>query len=45
MSGCGAGLVFNSSAKMTPNDQLAPASLISIGVIQKHQFDSLPFFA
>jgi hypothetical protein len=29
---------------MTPKDQLARASLVFIGVIQKHQFDSWPFF-
>ena len=29
---------------MTPQDQLSRARLVFIGVIQKHQFDSRPFF-
>lgn len=44
LSGCSPGLVFNSSPRMTPQEQLARASLVFIGVIQKHQFDSWPFF-
>jgi hypothetical protein len=44
LSGCSLGLAFNASQQMTPKDQLSRASLVFIGVIQKHQFDSWPFF-
>jgi hypothetical protein len=43
LSGCSPGLVFNSS-QMTPNEQLARASLVFVGVIQKHRVDSWPLF-
>jgi hypothetical protein len=44
LTGCGPGLVFNSSQTMTPDEMLARASHVFVGVIQKHQFDSWPFF-
>ena len=44
LSGCGPRLEFNSSPDMTPADMLKRASLIFVGVIEKHQFDSWPFF-
>jgi hypothetical protein len=43
-SGCGPGLVFNSSQDMSREEMLARASHIFVGVIQKHQFYSWPFF-
>jgi hypothetical protein len=42
LSGCSPGLVFNWSQQMTPDEQLARASLVFVGVIQKHHFDSWP---
>jgi hypothetical protein len=44
LSGCSPGLAFNWSQQMTPNEQLARASLIFIVVVQGRHFDSLPFF-
>ena len=42
LSGCGPGLVFNSSV-MSANEMMARASHIFVGVIQKQQFESWPF--
>jgi hypothetical protein len=44
LTGCGPGLVFNSSQTMTPDEMLARASHVFVGVIEKHRFDSWPFF-
>src|ERR1017187_567231 len=44
LSGCGPGLVFNSSNFMSPDEMLARASHVFVGVIQKHEFESWPFF-
>lgn len=44
LSGCSPGLEFNSSPDMTPAEMLDRASLIFVGVIEKQQFDSWPFF-
>jgi hypothetical protein len=44
VSGCSPGLVFNWSTQMTPNEQLARASLVFVGVIQRRHFESWPFF-
>ena len=42
LSGCGPGLVFNSSG-MSANEMMARASHIFVGVIQKQQLESWPF--
>jgi len=38
------GLVFDKSPEMTPDEMLGRASLVFIGVIEGHHFDSYPFF-
>ena len=42
LSGCGPGLVFNSS-EMSAKEMMARASHIFVGVIQKQQLESWPF--
>lgn len=42
--GCTYGLRFNADDKMTPAQMLDRASLVFIGVIQQHRYDSFPFF-
>lgn len=42
--GCGPALVFNWSQRMSPEEMLSLASLVFIGVIQKHHIESSPFF-
>jgi hypothetical protein len=44
LSGCGPGLVFNPSPRMSSDEMLARASHVFVGVIEKQQFDSWPFF-
>jgi hypothetical protein len=36
--------VFNSSPAMSPDEMLARADHVFVGVIQKHEFDSGPLF-
>ncbi len=43
-TGCGPGLQFNASPEMPPSEMLERASLVFVGVIEKHQFDSWPMF-
>jgi hypothetical protein len=42
LSGCGPGLVFNTH-NMTPDQMLARADLVFVGVIERHQFENSPF--
>jgi hypothetical protein len=44
LGGCGPGLVFNSSTKMSREEMLARASHVFVGVIQKHEFEWWPLF-
>lgn len=44
LSGCGPGLVFNSTPQMSNEEMLARASHIFVGVIQKQQIEWWPFF-
>jgi len=41
-TGCGPGLIFNSS-DMSPDDMMARATHVFIGVIQTQQYESWPF--
>ena len=44
LCGCSPGLVFNSSQEMSTQQMLERATLVFIGVIQKQQIESRPFF-
>jgi hypothetical protein len=44
MTSCGPGLEFNTSQEMTPDEMLGRSSHVFIGVIERQQFDSWPFF-
>ena len=44
LSGCGPGLTFNASTKMTRTEMLDRASLIFVGVIEEQNFPFQPFF-
>ena len=44
LSGCGPGLVFNSTQEMSNDEMLARASHVFVGVIQKQQIEWWPFF-
>jgi hypothetical protein len=44
LSGCGPGLVFDSTQEMSDEEMLARASHILIGVIQKQEIEWRPFF-
>jgi hypothetical protein len=41
---CGPKLVFNSSQDMSRDEMLRRATLVFIGIIEYHQFDSWPYF-
>lgn len=44
MTGCGPGLEFNTSQDMTPGEMLERSSHVFVGVLERQQFDSWPFF-
>jgi hypothetical protein len=44
VAGCGPGLEFNTSQNMTPNEMLARSSHVFVGVLERQQLDSWPFF-
>lgn len=45
MTGCGPGLVFNTSPEMTRDQMLVRADSVFIGVIEKQEFESWLFLS
>src|SRR5262249_27810348 len=44
LCGCGPQFTFNSPQELSAEAMLKPTNLVFVGVIQRHQFESWPFF-